>query len=264
MSSNAARQPAIYIPHGGGPWPYFDDPSGRHDKLAAYLQELPSSLPQEPSAILVITAHWEANNFTIASGPAPQLIYDYGGFPPDTYHVKYPAPGSPEVAALAAQLANAAGITTVLDPNYGWDHGVFVPIAVSWPEAKIPVVAVSLRRGLDPAQHIAFGEALAPLRDQNVVIIGSGLSTHDLSFRVTAAEAAEFDAWLQDTMQQPMAERSRRLERWAQAPSGRRAHPREEHLLPAMVVAGAGGNDTVTRTYNSPLFGLAAAGYAFN
>lgn len=263
MISSAARQPAVYIPHGGGPWPYFEDPNGRHNRLAEYLRALPTDLPQEPSAILVITAHWEASEFTVSGGAAPELIYDYGGFPPHTYQVKYPAPGSPEIAAEVARLGNASDITTVVDPDYGWDHGVFVPIGVSWPEAKIPVVAVSLKRGLDPAQHIAFGQAIAPLRDQNVVIIGSGLSTHDLSFRITANEAAEFDAWLQDAMEQPSEERSRRLCEWAQAPSGRKAHPREEHLLPAMVVAGAAGNDPVTRTYSDTLFGLAAAGYTF-
>jgi aromatic ring-opening dioxygenase catalytic subunit (LigB family) len=260
---NTKRQPAIYIPHGGGPWPFIDDPSGRHDALARYLRDLPGSLPQKPSAILVITAHWEARQFTIASGPQPQLIYDYGGFPPHTYQLKYPAPGAPDVALSAAELVAAAGIDVALDPEYGWDHGVFVPIAVSWPDADVPVVAVSLKQGLDPAEHIAFGAAIESLRDQNVVIIGSGLSIHDLSFRITAAQATQFDQWLYNAMTQPAAVRAERLRRWAVAPSGRIAHPREEHLLPLMVIAGAGGADPVERTYSDTLFGLDTAGYTF-
>ncbi len=258
------RQPAIYIPHGGGPWPFMDDPNGMWKSLTRYLQQLPQSLPQTPSAIVVVTAHWEATEFTIASGPQPQLIYDYGGFPGHTYQVTYPAPGEPAVASTAAELVRQAGIEATLDPSYGWDHGVFVPLAVSWPKADVPVVAVSLKTGLDPAEHVAFGAALAGLRDQNVVIIGSGLSTHDLSFRITAPQANEFDSWLDQTLHLPIDERVSQLNKWADAPFARTAHPREEHLLPLMVVTGAGGSDPVERTYHEPMFGLPAAAYSFH
>ncbi len=264
VDSSSARQPTIYIPHGGGPWPFMDDPRGRWKSLANFLEQLPQTLPQEPKAVVVVTAHWEAAEFSIASGRQPHLIYDYGGFPPHTYEVEYPAPGAPDVAALAADLAGRAGIDAHLDPNYGWDHGVFVPIAVSWPKADVPVVAVSLKRGLDPAEHLAFGSALAALRDDNVVIIGSGLSTHDLSFSLTVSQADEFDEWLDDTMRSPIDERAERLVHWADAPSARAAHPREEHLLPLMVVTGAGGTDPVERTYHEPMLGLPSAAYAFN
>ncbi|NNE74808.1 MAG: dioxygenase [Acidimicrobiales bacterium] len=263
MTTGTQRQPAIYLPHGGGPWPFMHDPNGQYDGLARYLRDVPGSLPQTPSAVLVITAHWEAPTFTVGSGAQPELIYDYGGFPPHTYQLTYPAAGAPAIAARVAELATQAGIDVVLDPDYGWDHGVFVPIAVSWPDADVPVVAVSLKQGLDPAEHIAFGAAIEPLRDENVVIIGSGLSIHDLSFRITAAQATDFDQWLQETMHTPSAGRAARLAGWADAPSGRTAHPREEHLLPLMVVVGAGGSDPVERTYDDLLFGLDTAAYTF-
>ena len=263
MHATTARQPAIYIPHGGGPWPFMADPQGQYRSLTDYLHQLPHTLPEAPRAIAVVTAHWEAPAFTVASGLNPELIYDYGGFPPNTYQVKYPAPGEPHVAARVAELAHAAGIEANLDPTHGWDHGVFVPMAVSWPDAQVPVVAISLKTGLDPADHLAFGQALAQLRDEGVAIIGSGLSTHDLSFRITPAEAGEFHRWLDDTMRSSMVERVERLTRWAEAPWARAAHPREEHLLPLMVVVGAGGNDPVERAYYEPMFGLPAVAYAF-
>lgn len=263
MKSSPARQPAIYIPHGGGPWPFIEDPRGHWKSLANYLRQIPQTLPQAPSAVVIVTAHWEAPEFSVASGPEPQLIYDYGGFPAHTYELTYPAPGAPDIAAQIAELANGADIRADLDPSYGWDHGVFVPLAVSWPEADVPVVAVSLKQGLDPAEHLAFGAALTSLRGDNIVIIGSGLSTHDLSFRITPAQATEFDEWLEKTMQSPIDERADRLTQWADAPSARIAHPREEHLLPLMVVTGAGGADPVERTYNEPMMGLPAAAYTF-
>jgi aromatic ring-opening dioxygenase catalytic subunit (LigB family) len=257
------RQPAIYIPHGGGPWPFMDDPNGVWDSLADHLRSLPDILPRSPSAVLVVTAHWEAPVFTIASGLRPELIYDYSGFPPHTYRVTYPAPGAPEIARRAADLAIDARIATDLDPVHGWDHGVFVPLAVSWPDADVPVVAVSLRTGLDPLEHIAFGAAIEPLRDENVAIIGSGLSIHDLRFRISSGQAAEFDHWLEESMAHDPPDRARRLADWAAAPGGRAAHPREEHLLPLMVVAGAGGRDSVERTYRDEMLGLPVAGYTF-
>jgi len=163
-----------------------------------------------------------------------------------------------------AELAAAADIPFVLYDRHGWDHGVFVPVAVSWPEADMPLVAVSLRQGLDPAHHIAFGEAMAPLRDENVAIIGSGLSIHDLSFRVTPEEATAFDQWLEQTMSSPRDQRAERLARWSEAPGGRASHPREEHLLPLMVITGAGADDPVERSYTDDTFGLPVAAFAFS
>ncbi len=241
----------------------MDDPDGMYGPIRAFLEGLPATLPGRPDAIVVVTAHWEAAAFTIASGPNPELIYDYGGFPPHTYEVTYPAPGAPEVARRAAELASAQGIEVVLDPDHGWDHGVFVPLAVSWPNADIPVVAVSLKVGLDPAEHLEFGAALEQLRSENIVIIGSGLNIHDLSFRITAQQSAEFDAWLEDTMEQSPEVRSQRLIHWRQGPNATIAHPREEHLLPLMTIAGAGGNSSPVRTHRDLMFGLPAAAYTF-
>ena len=230
--------------------------------MLEWLKALPTSLPRQPEAIVVVTAHWEAARFTVASGPRPGLIYDYGGFPPETYRITYPAPGHPGVAQRVAELAVAAGFPVELDPAYGWDHGVFVPIAVSWPEADVPVVAVSLRAGLDPDEHLGFGAALAPLRHENVVIIGSGSSTHDLRMRVTRPQSEAFDQWLFDTMSAEPAARVAALAHWAQAPGGQACHPREEHLLPLMVVTGAGGADQATRSFHGEVFGHPMACYS--
>ena len=232
-----------------------------HDHLARWLSELPAALPRLPEAVVVVTAHWEAPQFTVAGGDQPGLIYDYGGFPPHTYQVTYPAPGHPGLATRLAELARSAGIECRVDPSYGWDHGVFVPLAVSWPEAEVPVVAVSLRAGLDPADHVAFGRAISPLRSEDVLILGSGLSTHDLTFRVSPTVARAFDRWLDETLALPGPARAEQLARWASAPGGRACHPREEHLLPLMVVVGAGGDEPARRTYHHDLFDLPAAGF---
>ncbi len=242
----------------------MEDPSGQWSALGEHLAALPETLPTEPTAVVVVTAHWEEPEFTVASGESPGLIYDYGGFPPHTYELTYPAPGSPAVAERLAELGSAAGMTVELDPHRGWDHGVFVPIAVAWPAADVPIVSVSLRSGLSPAEHIRFGEAIAPIRDEGVVIIGSGSSIHDLTFRISAEQAKAFDDWLDEAMHLPAPQRSDALTHWDSAPYSQAAHPREEHLLPLMVVAGAGGEGAVQRTYSDPLFGLAAASYRFD
>lgn len=254
-------QPAVFVSHGGGPWPFMDDPSGMWDGLTADLRSLPDMLPRPPDAIVVVTAHWEAPVFTVAAGARPELIYDYGGFPAHTYEVRYPAPGAPAVAARIAELAREAGIDVALDAEHGWDHGVFVPLSVGWPDADVPLVAVSLRNGLDPEAHLRFGEAIGVIREENVLILGSGMSTHDLSFRVDQATAAEFDDWLASTMDLPAGPRAERLLDWADAPGARSSHPREEHLLPLMVVAGAGGDHPAVRRYHDEVFGLPAAGF---
>lgn len=256
-------QPAIYLPHGGGPWPFLDDPTGNYSPVRRYLEDLPASLPQVPDAILTVTAHWEAREFTVTSGARPGLIYDYGGFPPHTYEITYPAPGAPHVAQRIAELAGAAGIPTVLDGDAGWDHGVFVPLSVSWPEAEVPVVALSLKQGLDPADHLALGRTLEALRSENVVIIGSGMSVHDLTFRTSPQQAAEFDQWLEDSMQQSATERTQRLIDWKLGPHATSAHPREEHLMPLMTVVGAAGSSRATRSHRNVMFGLPVAAYTF-
>jgi aromatic ring-opening dioxygenase catalytic subunit (LigB family) len=233
------RMPATYITHGGGPCFFMDwDPPDAWDELRAALEAIVPGLPRRPPAIVVVTAHWESPEVAIASGARPGLVYDYGGFPPHTYELTYPAPGDPDLAARIAGLLEEAGIAHRLDPTHGWDHGVFVPLKVMVPDADIPVVAMSLRADLDADAHLELGRALAPLRDEDVLIVGSGSSFHHFA-HFGSPEAAPFDEWLNDTVVEPAERRWASLADWESAPYARHAHGREEHLLPLMVVAGS-------------------------
>ena len=237
------RLPTLYLVHGGGPWPWMDGQMREfHAGLAQSLAALPAQLPERPRAVLLVTAHWEAPVFTLSAGAAPGMLYDYAGFPENTYQVRYGAPGAPALAARAAALLQEAGIAAALDEQRGFDHGTFVPMFAMYPDADMPVLQCSLLRGLDPARHIAAGRALAPLRDEGVLIVGSGSSYHNMQVRGPAAFAPSqaFDAWLQQVLvDSDPALRDDALVRWASAPAARHAHPREEHLLPLMVAAGA-------------------------
>lgn len=238
-------QPTYFLSHGGGPWPWMPEAASMYAALARSLADLPGQLPQPPQAVLIVTAHWEAPQFTVGTAAQPGMIYDYGGFPPHTYEIVYPAPGAPALGARVQALARAAGIDVAADAQRGYDHGSFVPLAAMYPQAQVPVLQVSLRRGLNPAEHLAFGRALAPLRDEGVLILGSGLSYHNLrAFGPPgAAASAAFDGWLQQVLPAPGAPRSAALVDWAAAPGARQAHPREEHLLPLMVAVGAAEAD---------------------
>lgn len=243
MGATVSRQPAIYITHGGGPCFFMEwDPPDAWDELRAALESIAPSLPETPRAILLVSAHWEERQVALASGPSPSLIYDYGGFPPHTYQLTYPAPGAPDVATRAAELLGDAGIEHRLDPERGWDHGVFVPLKVMFPDADVPVVAVSLRADLDPAAHVEIGRALAPLRDEGVLVVGSGSSFHNFA-HFGSPLAEPFDDWLHEAVSEPRPERERRIVDWQSAPYARVAHQREEHLLPLMVVVGAAEDD---------------------
>lgn len=244
------RMTTLFLPHGGGPWPWmppnaFMD-AGEYASLFGYLQRLPSTLPAPPRALLVVSAHWEAPVPTVMTSLRPPLLFDYYGFPPETYALTWPAPGAPELAATVRQLLAAAGISSAEDAARGFDHGTFVPLAVSFPQAEVPTLQLSLKQGLDPATHLAIGRALAPLRDQGVCIVGSGMSFHNLrEWRLPSTPGASrrFDDWLRQVIVDAPEARDAALTRWASAPEGRRAHPREEHLLPLLVVAGAAGAD---------------------
>lgn len=244
--------PTYFISHGGGPWPYMDSMREAMRGLATSLADMPRQYPA-PKAILVVSAHWEENAFSVMSNPHPGMLYDYGGFPPHTYKVVYPAPGAPELALRIQGLLAAAGLPVRLDAERGFDHGTFSPLVVMYPDADVPLLQVSLKTGLDPAVHIALGRALAPLRDEGVLIVGSGLSYHNLRQFGPPGKAPSmaFDQWLQDTVVAASpAEREARLLDWAAAPAARIAHPREEHLLPLMVAMGAAENDTATCVYH--------------
>ena len=261
------RQPAIYLPHGGGPCFFMDwDPPGEWDALAAWLRGWPAELPEPPRALLVISAHWEEPRPTLQSGAQRPLLFDYTGFPPHTYELRWPAPGAPELAARAAELLAAAGIATGMDTQRGFDHGVFVPLLLGFPRAEVPTLQLSLQAGLDPLAHLAIGRALAPLRAEGVLLIGSGMSFHNMrAFRHPAAlpHARRFDDWLGETVALPGPSREARLADWDAAPSARECHPREEHLLPLMVVAGAAGADSGQAVFRGDVLGVTVSAFRF-
>lgn len=259
------RFPTIYLTHGGGPCFFMDwSPADAWDGLRAALESVPSLLPAPPTAIVCVTAHWEDAPVAVEAGERPELVFDYYGFPPHTYELTYPAPGDPTLAAQVVDLLAESGIPAAAGTR-GWDHGVFIPLKVAFPDADIPIVAVSLEAGLDPEAHLQMGEALAPLRDQGVLIVGSGSSFHNLRAGGprAAAEAREFDDWLHHALTLTGNHRAEMLRDWAFAPGGRFAHPREEHLLPVHVVAGAAGADRGRAFFAEPVLGMAMSCWIF-
>jgi aromatic ring-opening dioxygenase catalytic subunit (LigB family) len=266
MSTDSTTLPTLFIPHGGGPCFFMDWPNPPHtwDAMAAWLRTLVSSMNPRPKAILVISGHWEEPVFTVGSSPKPPLIYDYYGFPPHTYQLKYDAPGSPELAHRVRELFEAAGIASGEDTERGYDHGVFIPLKVALPDADIPVVQLSLKQGLDPAQHMAAGGALRPLRDEGVLILGSGMSWHNMQgFKPDCTAASEvFDRWLEQAVTD-QAHREDALRRWGEAPLARQAHPREEHLAPLFVAAGAAKGEPGRRIFGDIAYYVRLSGFAF-
>jgi aromatic ring-opening dioxygenase catalytic subunit (LigB family) len=237
-----------------------------NEALLAYLRSVPSAPPRRPEAIVVVSAHWEARVPTVMTAERPPMLFDYYGFPPEAYRLEWPAPGSPTVAARVRALLAAAEIPSASDPVRGFDHGTFVPLKVAWPEPEIPVVQLSLKTGLDPREHLAIGRALAPLRDEGVFIIGSGMSYHNMQgfFGGNALAASEgFDRWLRETIESEPESRDARLAQWASAPYARATHPREEHLLPLMVIAGAAGADRGRVAYNETYAGVRLSAHHF-
>jgi aromatic ring-opening dioxygenase catalytic subunit (LigB family) len=263
--------PVFYLPHGGGPLPLMDDPA--HRSLSGFLRTVGARFPQ-PDSIVLISAHWEAPVPTINAGAAPALLFDYYGFPPETYRLTYPAPGNPPLAAYLAELLQADGLSATLDTARGFDHGVFVPLKLMYPDAAIPVVQLSMIGGLDAALHIRLGRCLAPLRERNVAIIGSGMSFHNLQAIFAGeqpqlrAASDQFDAWLVDTLcnpHLPAATRIDALTRWTEAPGARFSHPRAEHLLPLHVCFGAASatGSAAQVLFNEPLMGHKVSGFGW-
>lgn len=266
------RQPTLFIPHGGGPCFDMDwDPPDTWARHRAFLEHLPASLPERPRALLVISAHWEASRFTVQRHPAPPLLFDYYGFPPHTYELTWPAPGSIALADRVAGLLNAAGLACGFDAARGFDHGVFVPLKVAFPAADIPCVQLSLRADLDPGAHLEAGRALLPLRDEGVLIIGSGNTYHNMRVMMRAlrgealgVHGLDFDAWLTEAVTHPdAAERARRLSAWRHAPGAREAAPREEHLIPLFVAAGAAGTDQGKKCFEDHVLGAVESAFRF-
>ncbi|MEI9940635.1 MAG: class III extradiol ring-cleavage dioxygenase [Pseudomonadota bacterium] len=264
----AERLPVVFLPHGGGPWPFVDLRIGskaEQAELATYLRSVAGVPKSPPKAVLVISAHWEEALPTVMTGAKPPLLYDYYGFPPESYEITWPAPGEPVLARRVRELLGGAGFESAENDERGFDHGTFVPLKLAYPEAKMPTVQLSLKRGLDPKEHLALGRALAPLRDEGVFIVGSGMTFHNLrAFGPQSSKAAEaFDGWLRESVPLPQSERDQRLSDWTSAPSARLAHPREEHLLPLMVIAGAAGADRAQVPYNGKILDLRLSAYHF-
>ncbi len=262
-----ARLPTYFISHGGGPWPWMPEWAEMMHMLATSLASMPKEIGETPKAILMVSGHWEQADFAVMSSPAPGMVYDYNGFPPHTYQIKYAAPGAPEVARRVEQLLTAAGLPTHLDDQRGFDHGVFAPMQVMYPAADIPLLQVAILDNYDPAKHLALGRALAPLRDEGVLIVGSGLSDHNLRLFGPGARdpSAAFDAWLDGVLTSAPAARSAALIQWEKAPFARVCHPQEDHLIPLMAAVGAAENDRATRVYHEDnMFGgVTASSYRF-
>jgi aromatic ring-opening dioxygenase catalytic subunit (LigB family) len=273
METNLAPMPTLFIPHGGGPcffmgaMPGF--PPDLWDRMAAYLRGIDAALGVRPRAVLIISGHWEAALPTVNTAERHSLLFDYYGFPPETYRLTYPARGSGAVAARVRELLDEAGLASAGEPARGLDHGVFVPLKLVYPDADVPVVQLSLVAHADARSHLALGRALAPLRGEGVLIVGSGMSYHNLrEFASPRPEAirpaGEFDEWLTDAVCEPdEARREATLAQWMSAPGARACHPTPEHLTPLLVAAGAAGGDPGRRTYSDRLFGKAVSAFQF-
>ena len=236
----------LYFSHGGGPLPILGDPG--HKAMVEFLRQLPSKLVR-PEVVLVVSAHWEKDVATLVGGSQPPLFYDYYGFPAEAYEITYPAPGNPNLANNILTLLQESNIKSQLDAQRGFDHGMFIPLKLMYPEADIPTIQLSLLRGLDPEVHIALGRALFKLKKENVLILGSGFSFHNMGeFSWSGTNKPDtrndaFQKWLTEacTGQRSQAERERLLVEWEKAPAARYCHPREEHLLPLHVCVGMAG-----------------------
>lgn len=268
-AARAHRLPSCFIPHGGGPCFFMDwNPPGIWDRMAAFLRGLVATLPQRPRALLVVTAHWLEREFAVSSAERPGMIFDYHGFPPHTYELRYPAPGDPALAARVAALLNGAGLVTHADAERGFDHGTFIPLMLVVPQADVPVVQLSLRSDLDPQAHLAAGAALALLRDEGVLIVGSGMSFHHMRAYGDprfGPVSDTFDAWLTQAVGAEPSRRWAALSAWEQAPQARLCHPprAEEHLLPLMVAAGAGGSDPGRKIFSDRVMETTLSAFRF-
>jgi aromatic ring-opening dioxygenase catalytic subunit (LigB family) len=262
------RLPTLFIPHGGGPCFFIDPPPNdphMWDGLAKYLRGIAASLGTRPKAVLVISGHWEMELPTVNIAERPKLLFDYYGFPEHTYRLKYPVMGAPDLEPRVRTLLVEAGFELGVESKRGLDHGVFVPFLLIYPQADLPIMQLSLQQSLDPAMHIAIGRALAPLREEGVLIVGSGMSYHNLAamFSGRGGEAATaFDAWLDQAVQDPVT-RDEQLTEWRNAPGGRESHPRAEHLIPLMIAAGAADGDRAVRSFSESIAGKAISGFQF-
>ncbi len=235
----------VYFSHGGGPLPLLNDPS--HYRMNNFMESLPS-LIRRPEAIVVVSAHWEENEVTVQSGESPAMLYDYYGFPKETYEIQYPAKGEPKLAAKILDTLKINNIPCKADNERGFDHGLFIPLMMMYPKADIPCFQVSLLHSLNEEEHINLGKALSSLKDENVLIIGSGFSFHNMmqfSFKDKDQDTRNeaFQDWLIEICTSDITQETReeKMIHWTSAPNARYCHPRSEHLLPLHVCVGAAG-----------------------
>ncbi|MCK8785705.1 dioxygenase [Roseomonas sp. NAR14] len=244
--------PTLFLSHGSPMLPLTEAPARE------FLTGLGAALPR-PRAILVASAHWETDQPRVNAVARNDTIHDFYGFPAPLYELRYPSPGAPEVAERVSDLLCAAGLPAGLDHARGLDHGAWVPLLLMYPEADIPVLQISVQDALGPAHHLQLGRALAALRSEGVLVIGSGSFTHDLRrFRGQALDAPEppdvvaFADWMDQALTDGRTAdllAYRRL-----APNAAQEHPTEEHLLPLFVALGAGGQ--ATRIHRSANYGV--------
>ena len=246
--------------------PLLGDPG--HAEMGNCLQNL-TSLLRKPSAILVVSAHWEEKLPTITAGANPSLIYDYYGFPEESYSITYPCRGDPLLANKIHAQLKRAGIVSKLDEKRGFDHGLFIPLKMMYPDADIPCVQLSLLDNLNPIEHIGIGQALQDLGHENLLVIGSGFSFHNMKAFFTAETEESksmnesFESWLLDTCSNSNIseeDRKQRLYQWEKAPGARFCHPREEHLLPLHVCYGI-ANSASTESFELKIFNKKASMY---
>jgi aromatic ring-opening dioxygenase catalytic subunit (LigB family) len=264
----STRVPTFFIPHGGGPCFFMDWPGNPRmwDRMADFLKNMHHTVGEKPKAIVVISGHWVEDQFTVTSGEHPSLIYDYHGFPAHTYELTYPAPGAPALAQRIVDLLKADDIPAGKDAQRGLDHGVFIPFKLIYPDADIPVVQLSMKKGLDPAEHLRAGRALQALREEGVLVVGSGMSFHNMrGYNAAFTDASRrFDDWLTDTLEAPdVARRDALLIDWESAPDARQTQPHPDHLLPLMVAAGAAGNDRGRKIFEDKVMEVIVSGYVF-
>ncbi|WP_130537891.1 DODA-type extradiol aromatic ring-opening family dioxygenase [Thiomicrorhabdus indica] len=263
------RQPVLFIPHGAGPCFFMDwNPPHIWYGMADFLRNIANTLTEKPKAILIVSGHWQSADFRITASSNMELIYDYFGFPAHTYELTYPASGDPLLAKKVKNCLNQAGIKNELYNQRGFDHGVFIPLKLMFPDAEIPVVQLSLKNDLDPSAHFEAGSALSKLRDEGVLIIGSGMSFHNMAGYGDdrfSRPSELFDDWLTQTLNSPELQRQDALKNWTQAPHARDCHPlhAEEHLLPLMVVAGAAGQDTGKKIFSEQILKTQLSAFQF-
>jgi aromatic ring-opening dioxygenase catalytic subunit (LigB family) len=262
-----SRPPVLFLSHGGGPWPYVDALKAMYAGTERELRMLPRRFGARPKGVVVVSGHWIAPRFSVSTAAHPPMDYDYSGFPPHTYQIRYPAPGDPGLAERARGLIVAAGIELVADPAKGFDHGVFVPLGLMYPAADMPIVMLSVKSDYDPREHLALGRALAPLRDEGVLIVGSGLTYHNMrgfNLDSSTADAEVFTHYLSEALAfTDVRARDEKLVHWERAPRARIAHPREDHLMPLVVAAGAAGADRGRVLFAESVMKIPMTSYVF-